>query len=259
MSDDRERARPEDVFSQRAEFYAQSKIHDDKETLSWLVELAMPRKDMIALDVGTGTGHTAMALAPHLKEVDAIDLTEAMMVEGRKLCAQRGIVNVHFMLGDAMRIPFPNEHFNIVTCRRAAHHFGDIKKALVEMARVLRPGGRMVIDDRSIPEDDELDTTINRLDALHDPSHVRDYRPSEWMQFSRIAGLEIEAMRMYRKHIPLTHFTDKVTPATAKEMKQVAEEMSERAKKVVNYEMADGNIVMDNFFSILVAGKRSVN
>ena len=159
---------PQDVFSKRAAFYAASKVHDDKETLSWLVELADPKKNMVALDVGTGTGHTAMALSPYVQKVEAIDLTEQMLDEGRKLCAQRGITNVHYLLGDAMAIPFPDDHFEIVTSRRAAHHFRDIHKAVKEMARVLRPGGCMIIDDRSPPEDDEVDRTINRLDVLHD-------------------------------------------------------------------------------------------
>ena len=75
-----------------------------------------------------------------------MDLTEGMMNEGRRLCDQRGITNVHFLNGDAMAIPFPDQHFDIVVCRRAAHHFRDARKAVAEMARVVRRSGYIVID-----------------------------------------------------------------------------------------------------------------
>ena len=61
-------ARPEDVFSSRASFYTTSKVHDDVETLTWLVEAAAPSATDMALDVATGTGHTALALAPRVTQ-----------------------------------------------------------------------------------------------------------------------------------------------------------------------------------------------
>jgi ubiquinone/menaquinone biosynthesis C-methylase UbiE len=247
--------RPQDVFSKRAAFYATSKVHDDKETLSWLVELASPRKGDVALDVGTGAGHTAMALAPLVSRVDAVDVTEEMMDEARKLCHQRGITNVSFHVADAMSLPFSDGSYDIVTCRRAAHHFGDVRKALGEMARVLRPGGRLVIDDRSVPEDDEIDHLVNRLDVLHDPSHVREYREGEWRALIKEAGLELASLRPYRKRMPLAHFTDMVDDATAQRMRDLLAGMPERVRKEVNLGDTDRGEAMDNFFLILAAIK----
>jgi ubiquinone/menaquinone biosynthesis C-methylase UbiE len=255
MSDRPPQTRPEDVFSRRAPFYATSKVHDDKETLSWLVEAASPRPDDLALDVGTGAGHTAMALAPLVRRVEAIDLTEEMLDEARKLSKQRELRNIAFHKGDAMALPYPDGTFDVVTCRRAAHHFGDVRKALSEMGRVLKIGGRLVIDDRSIPEDDEIDRLINSLDVLHDPSHVRDYRESEWRNFIAMMGLELVAVRLYRKRMPLSHFTKMVDSETAKRMGELLEITSPHAKREMRVEMSDHGLVMDNCFILIAAIK----
>ena len=180
---------PQTVFAQRAAFYATSAVHKDQAVLDRLVELAHAQPSDWVLDVATGTGHTAFALAPHTRKVIATDITPEMLYEGEKLKAERGIraQRVEFRLADAHQLPFEDESFDIVTCRRAAHHFTDIGRALREMRRVLRLGSRLVVDDRSVLEDDFADATLNRLDWLHDHSHIREYRPSEWQSMLQAA------------------------------------------------------------------------
>jgi ubiquinone/menaquinone biosynthesis C-methylase UbiE len=150
------------VFSQRAAFYTTSATHTDKHVLKRVVELAQPQSQQVVLDVATGTGHTAFAIAPFVRKVIAVDVAIEMLIEGRKLKVERGISNVDFRLADVHELPFDDRSFDIVTCRRAAHHFGDVEKSLSEMKRVLANGGRLVIDDRSVPEDDFVDATIGR-------------------------------------------------------------------------------------------------
>lgn len=249
------RVSADEVFSKRARFYTTNKVHDDKETLDRIIALASPKKDMVVLDVATGAGHTAMVLAPHVSSVKALDLTPEMLEEGRKLSEQRGITNITFVHGDVMSMPFDDGSFDIVACRRAAHHFTDIDGALLEMKRVLRQGGRLVIDDRTVPEDDEVDEAINRLDRLHDASHIRDHRPSAWENLLTRAGFSIISFDTYRKHMPLAHFTKMVEPETATKMRMVVEGMSERAKEAVNLEDVDGQPFMDNFFVLISAKK----
>ncbi|MDW5562019.1 MAG: methyltransferase domain-containing protein [Methanomassiliicoccus sp.] len=248
-------ARPEEVFARRASKYATSKVHDDRVTLSWLVDAASPAHDEVALDIGTGAGHTALALAPRVRKVEAIDVTEEMLREARKLARKRGIENVDFHTGDAMALPYGDRSFDIVTCRRAAHHFTDLEQALGEMARVLKLGGRLVIDDRSVPEDEEVDELINRMDALHDPSHVRDRSPCEWSSLIRTTGLEPMIFRPYRRRIPLSHFTDMVDPRTESAMCDLVAGASEHAKGVLALEITDGCVLLDNFFVLISAFK----
>src|SRR5262245_42159305 len=112
---------PQTVFAQRAAFYATSTVHKDKAVLDHLVELARVKPTDRVLDVATGTGHTAFAFAPHVREVVATDITPEMLVEGEKLNAELGMRNVEFRIADAHDLPFEDEAFDVVTCRRAAH------------------------------------------------------------------------------------------------------------------------------------------
>ena len=104
------------------------------------------------------------------------------MSHARSRAAELRLANVSFQIADVLSLPFENEAFDVITCRRAAHHFTDLRRALAEMRRCLRAGGRLVIDDRSVPEDDFVDRTMNELDTLHDESHFRQYRPSEYSE-----------------------------------------------------------------------------
>lgn len=243
------------IFAQRAAFYTTSAVHKDKVVLERLVQLAQVQPTDRVLDVATGTGHTAFAFAPHVHEVIATDVTPEMLAEGEKLKSELGLCNVEFRLADAHDLPFAAESFAVVTCRRAAHHFVDIAKALQEMTHVLKSGGRLVVDDRSVPEDDFVDATLNRLDVLHDRSHVREYRPSEWQRMMREAGFTVEALESYTKHRPLSAFTEKAEPADAREIESLVADLNETQRAALNVVEKDGEIYLNHWFVMVVGIK----
>ena len=177
-------------FGAAAEAYTTSLTHSDPAALERVVELARPKLADVALDIATGAGHTALALAPHVAQVTAYDLTEPMLAETARNAAARGLSNVTTRQGPAESLPFGNESFDIVTVRQAPHHFADVRAAVREMARVARPGARVIVIDSTAPEDDSLDRQWNHIEKLRDPSHVRNYRPSEWRAFVAEAGLK---------------------------------------------------------------------
>ena len=61
------------------------------------------------------------------------------------------------------------------------------------MARVVRPSGKVLVVDTTVPEDATLDREINEIELLRDNSHVKNYRPSEWREMIEAAGLVVES------------------------------------------------------------------
>lgn len=184
-------------FGAAAERYAASDYHGGGSDLAAMLEAAAPRPDWRVLDLGCGTGHTALAFALHVREVVGLDLTPAMLEQARGLAAQRGIGNLRLETGDAMAMPFPDADFDLVTCRVCAHHFADPARALREVARVLRPGGRCVWVDTVAPDDPAQDTFLNAIELLRDPSHVRDHTVPGWLAMFAAAGLTAECRQRY--------------------------------------------------------------
>jgi len=206
--------------------------------------------------VATGTGHTAFAFAPHVKEIIATDITSEMLAEGEKLKSELGIRNVEFVIAEVHQMPFRGGAFDILTCRRAAHHFMEIDKALLEMMRVLEIGGRLIIDDRSVPENDFVDATLNRLDVLHDPSHVREYRPGEWGRMMHDAGFEVQTVEPYAKLRPLSAFTNGVESENVAEIERIIASLDEEQRRALNVTSINGEVHLNHWFIAALGIKR---
>jgi len=243
------------IFGERAARYTTSAAHTDPHVLARVVELAAPQRDWLVLDVATGTAHTAFALAGHVRAVIGIDLTPQMLAESRRLGAARGISNVAFGLADVHDLPFPLETFDLITCRRAAHHFSRIGQALREMHRVLRIGGRLVIDDRSVPEDDFVDECMNRLDRYHDESHVRQYRLSEWQRLLEDHGFAVVSVEGYVKHRPLTAFTEDVSPENVRGIREVISGLTADQQTALNLREVNGVPHLNHWY-VTIAGMK---
>jgi ubiquinone/menaquinone biosynthesis C-methylase UbiE len=187
--------RVQSQFGAAAKAYGTSLVHADSNALERVVELAEPKPGDAALDIATGAGHTALALAPRVARVIAYDLTREMLLETRRNAAARGLANVYTQQGPAEKLPFRDASFDIVTVRQAPHHFADVRGAVREMARVAKPGARVVIVDSCAPDYPEKDRALasewDRMERLRDPSHVRNYSPSEWRAMVSDAGLRI--------------------------------------------------------------------
>ena len=123
------------------------------------------------LDVACGPGVVTAAVAHRAEAVIGLDATEAML--GKAAARTSGLPNVSLKAGDAENLPFADGEFDAVVTRLSLHHFERPGRALSEMARVLRPGGRAVIVDVSSDDDPEKSALQNAIETLRDPSHVR--------------------------------------------------------------------------------------
>lgn len=209
--DKKERVRA--FFGAHAAAYSTSPGHRSGHDLERLVALLAPAGTETALDVATAAGHTAFALAPLVAAVTGVDMTPEMGAEFAAQATQRGVRNARFVPADAEALPFADATFDLVTCRRAAHHFPDPGAALAEMARVLRPGGKLGIADMAAPDDPAAAMLLNRMELARDPSHCRALGPAEWAAAMGAAGLLVQALEIQPDDTDFDKWLYPVAPA----------------------------------------------
>jgi ubiquinone/menaquinone biosynthesis C-methylase UbiE len=114
-----------------------------------IVELARPQREDHVVDLGAGTGLLALALAPRVTELVAVDISERMLERLDDTAVANGIHNVEVVVADLRRLPLEDESATLVVSNYAFHHLDDAGKelALAEARRILRPGGRLVLCD----------------------------------------------------------------------------------------------------------------
>jgi ubiquinone/menaquinone biosynthesis C-methylase UbiE len=187
-------------FGKNASHYVTSKSHAKGLDLARVVEIVKEKgASEKMLDIATGGGHVANALAPYFQSVTALDLTEDMLQEAERFIRSNGHENVVFVQGDAENTPFPDDSFDVVTCRIAAHHFPNADRFISEVYRVLKTGGLFVLVDNVAPEKVEYDKFYNTIEKKRDPSHFRAYRKSEWISMVENAGLGVDSLYTFEK------------------------------------------------------------
>jgi ubiquinone/menaquinone biosynthesis C-methylase UbiE len=175
-------------------FSVDGETYADAEGLAWMLKDLPVSRDAEALDIATGTGEFARALAPHVAKVIGLDATDAMLEQGKKFIAQAGIDNVSFEKGIVQELPFEDERFDIVSSRYAFHHFADPKPVISEMARVCKTGGHVIIVDIVVP-DASTAAEYQYYEWLCDPSHTRCLESEEFQTYFRLFGLEVVSAR----------------------------------------------------------------
>ena len=130
-----------------------------------------PSGDERALDAGTGTGALAFALAPHVAEVLGVDREPALLEEARARSA--AFPNVTFAEGDITRLDLAADTFDLAGCARTLHHVGRPERAISELARVTRLGGRVLVVDQIAPMDPLIAVELDRFERARDSTHTR--------------------------------------------------------------------------------------
>jgi len=187
-----------DQFTRQAALFATAPALHDKAALDLLVDATRPLATDAALDVACGPGSVVLAFAGRVRRAVGLDATEAMLEEARQAVAKSGAQNVEWRLGDVYALPFADGSFDIVSCRFAFHHLEEPARALAEMVRVARPGGRLVLCDAVASDDPAKAAAFNRMERFRDPSTV-EFRPLAFLvRLFADAGLPAPETRFYQ-------------------------------------------------------------
>jgi SAM-dependent methyltransferase len=179
-------------YEPRAEAYVRSQVHAAGEDLDEMEAALRGRTLPCVLDLGCGGGHVSYRAARYATRVVACDVTPAMLAAVARTAAAQGLHNIETCLAPAESLPFADEHFDAVLCRFTAHHWSDFKAGLREAWRVTKPGGLAVFMDTLAPESPLLDTHLQALELLRDPSHVRNYSAGQWCAALGEAGFSLQ-------------------------------------------------------------------
>ena len=130
-----------------------------------------PKGHERVLDLGTGTGALAFALAPHVADVLAVDLSPELLEEGRR----RGSAfpNVTFVEGDATNVDVRRGTFDLAGCSRVLHHVDRPEMVVASLARAVTFGGRVLVIDQIAPADPLAAVELDRFERARSPEHKR--------------------------------------------------------------------------------------
>ena len=181
----------QEQFARQSDRYGKGHILENVDDVRAALEHAELPPRARVLDVATGGGHTGLLLADLGHAVTMSDITQAMLDRASAAARERGL-SVETRLHSAESFPYPNESFELVTCRVAAHHFSSPETFVNETARVLKAGGWLLLIDGTVEDDQpEAEEWSHDVEKLRDPSHHRFVTPRTWQRYCADAGLGV--------------------------------------------------------------------
>jgi len=233
-------------FGAQAAVYLTSAVHAQGPDLEALATLVTGKSEARVLDLGCGGGHVGFAIAKEVCEVVAYDLSPNMLAVVAKAARERGLGNLSTQQGVAEKLPFPEARFDYVFSRYSAHHWRDLDLSMREASRVLKPDGTAVFVDTVAPGQPLLDTFLQTIELLRDPSHVRDYSRAEWLAAIGRAGLLAGDASEHRVRLDMRSWLERMRtpPVQADAIRALEAAMSGSVTQHFAIE-ADGSLTID--------------
>jgi 2-polyprenyl-3-methyl-5-hydroxy-6-metoxy-1,4-benzoquinol methylase len=182
-------------FTHQAGSFARSPVANDPQLLDLIVAAAQPRRADRWLDAACGPGIVSRRLARHVQAVHGIDATVAMVDLATREAEAAGLDNVSFSVGDSTALAYAAGSFDGAVTRFAIHHIPLPARLIDELARVVAPGGRIVLVDHLADDDQGAFAWATALERVRDPSHWATLTAADLRRLGEQAGLELLSER----------------------------------------------------------------
>lgn len=228
-------------YGRVADAYATSESHAGGDDLAWFAARARSVLPGLALDVACGGGFSTRALIAAGHRVVGTDITPESVIAARA-STERAL---GWAVGAAEQLPVRTAAMSVVSCRIAPHHFGDIARFVDEVARVLAPGGMLLLVDTTVPEEDDLARWLDDVERLRDPSHGRSWPASRWRAVLRGSRLDVAETTLTRKRHPMEQWLARsgCVGDTAEEVRRRFREADAAARAAYRVEVEDDGTV----------------
>ncbi|HEY1853207.1 MAG TPA: class I SAM-dependent methyltransferase [Solirubrobacterales bacterium] len=181
-----------DEFTHQTDAFARAGALRVEEALGALVALAPADPEARWLEVACGPSMVGRELARKVGSVHGVDLTPAMIEKAREEAQREGLANVELSLGDATALEFEDASFDGAITRFSLHHIPAPQRVVAEMARVVRPGGWVVVSDHARNDDAAAAAWAEEIERLRDPTHWASLTQVRLRAIGEAAGLELD-------------------------------------------------------------------
>jgi SAM-dependent methyltransferase len=179
-------------FTHQSEAFNAAAVMRSADTLGRLLDLIPAAPGERWLDAACGPGLVARGLAARVGEVHGVDMTPAMVELARREAARAGVANAVFSVGDATALRFAAGSFAGAVTRFSLHHIPLPGRVLAELARVVRPGGAVLVADHVTSDHADVAAWHEEIERLRDPSHWACLPPGRLRALGERAALVLE-------------------------------------------------------------------
>lgn len=204
-------------FTHQTDVFSRATALRQAATLGAVLDAVPADPEARWLEVACGAAMVGRALAPRVGSLQGVDMTPAMIERAREEAAAAGLENADFSLGDATAIEFEDGSFDGALTRFSFHHIPAPQRALEEMARVVRPGGHVIVADHARDEDPDVAAWVEEIERLRDPSHWACLTPSRMQSIAEAAGLALDRKQLIPFELDFEDWRDRSSggPAAA--------------------------------------------
>lgn len=242
----------QEQYQDKSEAYLHSSVHAEGQEFGKMCMLIQQHKLKNILDLGCGGGHVTYQIAAYADQVIAYDLTPEMVKLVQQQSKQKNFSHVMGQVGSAEQLAFDAATFDCIISRYSAHHWQNVGQAMLEMNRVLKQHGKIIIFDILGHSNPVFDSFLQSIEMIRDPSHVRDYSLQEWTHFAEYAGFRIETIEKQHVALNFQHWVQRMqTPIEAiNTIRYLQQAVSDEVRKYYQIQ-DDGSFTSEALYLVL--------